>query len=313
MKRVLIIGGGGFVGSHLVDVFRSTGVTPWVFDNFTTGKRALLGDLAGERVIEGDILDGIAVRRAIKDSSPDVVYHLAAIHHIPTCEEEPEVALRTNIEGTQVILRACGELKVPRVVFTSSGAVYDILSGPLSETTATSVRDVYGISKLCGEHLVAHHLSKRGGEVVIARLFNCVGNRETNNHLIPDILSQVVQGKRQIRLGNLEPRRDYVHVEDAAAGFAALATVPTNGRLEIFNIASGIEHSVLDLVNLLGEVIGEPIGAISVPELRRRVDRPGQLGDISKLQAMTPWKPRRNLKQALKEAWDEALAKHKKV
>ncbi len=280
----------------------------WVYDDFSTGRRDFLPSHPDLHIVEGDILNLEHLSHVVRQCVPDVVFHLAAIHHIPTCEKLPERALRVNVEGTQNVLSACAQHSVARLLFASTGAIYDpAVIGPLSETAPVLGQDIYSISKLAGENLVRHHIMKHGGQAVAARFFNTVGRRETNPHVIPAIMAQLAQGQRQIRLGNLSPRRDYVHVQDMAEALFTLGSLPLENPFELFNIGSGQEYSVQELVELCSEAIGEPIEIISASELQRKVDRPHQLADLSKIQKQSGWQPRRTLKQALKEIWEETL------
>lgn len=310
VTKALVVGGAGFIGSHLVDVCRRNGAEVLVYDNFSTGKRLFLPDLPPHQIIDGDILDAILLSDTVKEFNPDVVFHLAAIHHIPTCEKMPRQALRVNVEGTQSVLNACAETLGTRLVFTSTGALYDpTVKEALTENSTIKASDIYSISKLTCENLVSYYCAKQERQAVVARLFNTVGRRETNSHLIPAIMSQLETGNRQIKLGNLTPRRDFIHVEDVAEGLFALGELDTLQTFDIFNVGSGIEYSVQELVNLCADAIGEPIEIISSPELQRKVDRPTQQADSSKLQRTTAWAPSRNLQQALEEIWEENLAK----
>jgi UDP-glucose 4-epimerase len=309
-NSTLIIGGAGFIGSHLVDVCLAADHQVWVYDNFSVGKKEFLPEHKMLHIIEGDILDSTGLSNLIGDCTPDLVYHLAAIHHIPTCERMPERALRVNIEGTNSVLSACAHSSVSRIVFASTGALYDPAStGALAETTLVKAFDIYSISKLAGEHLMQYHVSKNDSQAVIARLFNTVGRRETNQHIIPMIMDQLAAGVRQIKLGNLHPRRDYVHVEDVAEALFELGEIHLAEPSDIFNIGSGVEYSVQEIVELCAEIIGESVDIISVPNLQRKVDRPNQLANLTKIQQITSWKPKRTIKQALSEVWQDYQAK----
>jgi len=308
MTRVLIIGGAGFIGSHLVRLCLERKCQVWVYDDFSTGRKEFLPNDSALHVVEGDILNTKCLSNTIGESNTDTLYHLAAIHHIPTCEKRPERALRVNIEGTQSVLSACAQDLVPRIIFTSTGALYDPAStGPLVETSPVEPQDVYALSKLAGEQLVQYHVSRRGGQGIVARLFNTVGRRETNPHVVPAIMAQLAAGSRLIKLGNLHTRRDYVHVEDVADALFILGSMSVEQSLDIFNIGSGQEYSVAELVDLCSRVIGEPIKITTAAERRRKVDRPSQLADLAKIQQATGWKPKRKLEQALCEIWEEAL------
>lgn len=307
--RVAVVGGAGFIGSHLVAACVDRGAEVWVYDNFTTGRREFLPVTPAVRVVEGDILDTDSLSRMVGECNPDVLYHLAAIHHIPTCERLPAQALRTNVEGTSSVLRACAANDVGRAVVASTGALYDPRhTAALTESSPVRVTDIYSISKLATEELAEYYASKHGGQAVIARLFNAVGRNETNPHLIPDLMKQLLMGSRRVRLGNLHPRRDYVHATDLAEALFRLGGIAIAERFDVFNVGSGRDYSVKELVDVCAEVISERIEIESVPELQRKVDRPNQLADVSKLTAATGWRPERTLRQALAEVWEEHTA-----
>lgn len=303
-KKSIIIGGAGFIGSHLTDVCLAEGHQVWVYDNFASGKKEFLQENHPNlTIVEGDMLNQDFLNETIQSINPDIVFHLAAIHFIPLCEEQPATALQVNVEGTQRVLNACAN-KVPRVVFTSTGAIYDPeITTALNENSNISTKDVYGLTKHTGERLVEHYVRKGRGQAVIARLFNAVGRRETNPHLIPAIMEQLLNGDRHIELGNLYPRRDYIHVEDIAEGLFALGMMETEEPIDIFNIGSGVEFSVGELVEACGKAIGEYIKIESVASRRRKYDRPNQLADLTHVKAKSGWAPKRNLHQALEEIW----------
>lgn len=307
VRKIMVIGGAGFIGSHLVDLFLAQGKQVLVYDNFSTGKKEFLRNLEKKYIINGDIIDSDCLSSAINEFNPEVVFHLAAIHHIPTCEKNPKKALRTNVEGTVSVFESLNE-SVKKMVFASTGALYDPSNqNILNENSPLKPTDIYSISKMACENIAEYYSKKNQLAVVVARLFNTVGRRETNRHLIPDIVDQLVEGKREILLGNLTPLRDYIHVEDVADALYLLAQINIDKNLEIFNVGTGVEHSVVDIVNLFSEVIGDKIKVKSVPELKRKIDRPTQKADISKLMSITGWKPKRTLKQALEEVWAAAI------
>ena len=306
MARALIIGGAGFIGSHLVDVIRKEGGEIWIYDNFSTGRRGFLPDDPAVHVVEGDILDTERLSRAVQESRPETLYHLAAIHHIPTCERDPGRALRVNVEGTQSVITACNRQPIRRIVFASTGALYDPANtGALAEISPIKPQDIYGISKWAGEQLFQYKIFQTGGSAIIARLFNTVGRRETNSHVIPAIMAQLAVGERRIKLGNLHTRRDYVHVEDVAQALFVLGNREMDKPFDVFNIGSGRDFSVSDLVRLCSDVIAETVEIESTAELQRKFDRPTQLADLAKIRQIGGWKPERSLKQALSEIWEE--------
>jgi UDP-glucose 4-epimerase len=306
-KKILVLGGAGFIGSHLVDVCLLKGHGVVVYDNFSRGKREYLPKHEDLSIVTEDILDLETLKSTVNEYKPEIVFHLAAEHFIPACEEMPGLALRKNVEGTQNVLTATTNI-VEKIIFASTGAIYDPeITDSLNESSNIKTGDIYGITKQTCEELIKYHVKKGRGKVIIARLFNAVGRRETNPHLVPAIMEQLASGERHIELGNLYPRRDYVHVEDIAEALYSLGLNEIESDVEIFNIGSGKEYSVEELVKMCGEVMNEPIKIESVPERRRKYDRPNQLADITRIKNVTGWEPSRNLRQALEEIWNDEI------
>ncbi len=310
-NNYLIIGGAGFIGSHLVEVCYEAGKNVIIYDNFSLGKMGHLKNSPNVEIVKGDILDLKSLQDCINKYQPEIVFHLAAIHFIPTCENDPSHALRINVEGTQNVLLATSG-KVAKLIFTSTGAIYNPeVTDALNEESDIKTGDIYGITKLTAEELVKYHVKKERGNAVIARLFNAVGPRETNPHLVPAIMDQLAEGNWHVELGNLFPKRDYIHARDIAEGLFAISQTKLNANLEIFNIGSGTEYTVEELVTLCGEASGKPITIESVESRRRKYDRPNQLADISKITQMCGWRPKRNLKIALEEVWNTEMVNSK--
>jgi len=309
-NKYLIIGGAGFIGSHLVDVCYSAGKNVIVYDNFSLGKMDYLKNSPNIEIVKGDILDLNTLRACINKYQPEVVFHLAAIHFIPACENDPANALRVNVEGTQNVLSATANT-TPKLIFASTGAIYDPeITDSLNEDSIIRTGDIYGITKLTAEELVKYHIKKERGHAVIARLFNAVGPRETNPHLIPAIMDQLAAGNWHVELGNLYPKRDYIHAKDIAEGLFAISETSFSNGLEVFNIGSGLEYTVEELVALCGEASGKTITIESVPSRRRKFDRPNQLADIAKMKEVCNWTPKRSLIQALNEIWTTEMIAH---
>ena len=213
-----------------------------------------------------------------------------------------------NVEGTQNVLNACVD-RVRRFVLASTGAIYDpSIKTALTEESGIQTGDIYGITKLACEELVKYHAKKGRGEVTIARLFNAVGTRETNPHLIPEIANQLASGRREIELGNLHPRRDYVHVDDIGDALTQIVSYPQHNNMECYNIGSGVEYSVKELIDLWSKVIGDSIVAKSVASRCRKIDRENQLSDTTKLRDHYDWRPKRDLETALRQIWQETIS-----
>ncbi len=307
--RILITGGAGFIGSHLTRRYLSEGLRVMIYDNFLAGKPEFLPDDPSLNCEKGDILDSGSLSDAVKKWRPDVVYHLAAIHDHESFTATPEKTLKVNIEGTRSLLEACEANRIKKVVFASTGGVYEINDGPIAETWRRKPYDVYCRSKIEGEDLVARYSSIPGTSAVTVRLFNIVGPNETSRHIIPDILRQVSRGIHEIALGNLDTRRDYTHVIDAAEALYRIGMAPKMSDYEVFNVGSGVEYSVREAVMICGEVTGSGLKAVSTPGKSRETDRPSLLADIGKIMRVFGWSPARTFRDAVRDAWEYEMRK----
>jgi UDP-glucose 4-epimerase len=238
------------------------------------------------------VRDAASVEALLRDHRPAAVFHLAALHFIPYCNAHPEEALGVNVGGTRALLRACRQ-RPPRVlVFASTAAVYPRAGSPFREEVDVAPLDVYGHTKACGEDQVTLFGRETGVAVAAARLFNAFGPQDTNPHLVPEIVRQLrsTAGPPSLRLGNLEPVRDYVHVRDTAAALHALSSAVKG--VEVFNVGSGEGRSVRDVVDAFATALGRPVPIEVDPERVRAVDRPQLVADSAKLRARTGWAPR---------------------
>ncbi len=317
-RRAFVTGGAGFVGSSLVERLVREQWHVLVYDNFSTGKEAHLPQAATQlEYVSGDLNDAERLTEAMSTFQPDVVFHLAAIHYIPYCNAHPTETVRVNVEGTASVLEACKQAKPARVVVASTGAVYPIKDGELPETLPPGPTDIYGVSKHMTEQLVELFQRRTNIDCVIARLFNVYGPRETNPHLIPEVLEQIVSGARAIKLGNLEPKRDYIYVEDVATTLFGLANVPAeriNGLIRV-NVATGAEFSVREVFQAIQDNLEEPIEIVQDPARMRPSDRPHQLGDITLLRELLGWTPSTDLKGNLRKTieWTRSMMEDNQV
>ncbi|HRH65249.1 MAG TPA: NAD-dependent epimerase/dehydratase family protein [Bacteroidia bacterium] len=309
MPTILITGGAGFIGSHLTTLLLSKGFKLVVVDNFSYGKKNYLPlEHPSLTVHEADILDKSALSVIFEMHKPETVFHLAAMHHIPTCELKPDIALRTNIEGTENVILTAQSVHVKRFIFASSGAVYEIVDEELKEDETPVVpHDIYSITKKTGEDLIRLYAERKVFKSVACRLFNTVGAHETNAHLVPDILQQVLQNKSEILLGNLSPLRSYIHVKDVAEAFAVIGSMDFKKDFETLNIGTESEHSVEDILNLIAGISGKNLTAVQHPDRVRKIDRHRQRASLLKTTQLTGWSPARTLKEALEDAYQESI------
>ena len=301
-KTVLVTGGAGFIGSRVVPRLEALGVNQIVVDNLYVNM-PLPEARSGVVPIEADIRDRVVMQTIMKEHQPEAVLHLAAVHHIPTCEREPHLAFDVNVMGTQTLLDAAANNGIPDVVFTSSGAVYQWLDGPLVEDkTPIGATDVYSITKLAGEYQATGWAGRVGGRAHIGRLFNTIGTEDPNGHLIPDILSQLSAGVPEvvIQLGNTKPKRDYIHVNDVADAFVALLRgLKAGPDIDYFNICTGKELSVAELVTMMGDLLGVAVKIENDPTRFRKIDRLQQLGSPEKIATERGWKAKISARDAL--------------
>jgi len=289
-KRVLVTGGAGFIGSALVAKLNERGDEVHVLDDLSFGRREL-ADVPDARFHRMDIRDRSAVREALCTMHPELVLHLAAVHFIPYCNAHPAEAADINIMGTINVLDACEAAgSVKEVFVASTAAVYPISDEAVGEAHEPGPMDIYGVTKLATEKVAAEFQRRTGTPVVVGRFFNAFGPNETNPHLIPEIQRQVLAGQRTLQLGNLDPKRDFIHTADMARAVLALLDAGLPG-FEVFNIGRGIEYSVRDVVQAFERQLGEPLHIEVDPARVRKVERMHLLADVSKLKAATGWAP----------------------
>jgi UDP-glucose 4-epimerase len=308
MERVLVTGGAGFIGSHLVESLLGSGAEVLVVDDFRLGRREHLASpppVSGLTVLEGDIRSADDLR-PVTDFAPDAVFHMAALHFIPYCNAHPQEALEVNVLGLDTVLRAVRESPLRTFVFPSSGAIYGFGDDPWPETAPARPDEIYGISKWMGEQIMARfHADTPGLRTVVARLFNTYGPRETNPHVLPDVMKALSAGK-PIELGNLWPKRDLIFVTDTAA--ALVAAAEGGPSFEVFNVGTGTGTTIADVMETIGEVTGNPVDVRQVPERMR--DGDGHLvSDPQKLMNATGWKPQHDLEAGLRAllTWEGLL------
>lgn len=308
--RILVTGGAGYVGRALLErLARDTTTEVHVLDNLASGEHRLRGaGFAHIKLHRMDLRDGKAVGELLRDLSPDRIFHLAAVHYIPACEAAPGDAISINVGGTVNLL--CSAVNRPKFVFASTAAVYSPSDRPHVENgDGIGPVDIYGLTKLQAERYVQYFHDLGRVDAVVVRLFNVVGPGETNPHLVPAIIRQISRGEHTVRLGNLFPKRDYLHVGDAAEGFARLADAASSHEAPLtVNLGTGHSHSVRDVVQSIGEVAGTRLDIVQDPARVRTNDRPTLCASTEKLHALTGWRPETDLIHSLRAAWNSREA-----
>jgi UDP-glucose 4-epimerase len=306
-KKVLITGGAGFIGSALSKHLQEVGHEVFVLDNLSFGKRALAG-VPDARFFQVDIRDRVATQRVLDETRPNIVLHLAAIHFIPYCNQHPAEAADININGTINVLESAGmKGSVEQVFVASTAAVYPVAEGAMDEHNDLGPMDIYGTTKLATEKIASEFHLRTKMPVIVGRFFNAFGPNETNPHLFPEIQRQVLGGARTLKLGNLDPKRDYIHTEDMSRAMSALLDKGITGY-DTFNIGRGIEYSVREIVEAFERQLGEKLSIEVDPARVRKVERMHLLADVRKLKSATGWEPKWGIDEGVKTLLNEPVS-----
>jgi len=291
----LITGGLGFIGNELARQISGEDDVVILDNRHRVAPR--IEDLGKIPVREIDVIDHEKVGAVLAEIKPRVVYHLAAIYFMPECNADPERTLRVNVEATMGLLRACKSAGVEHVVFASSSAVYADSPRELSELSLIEPVDVYGWSKWFAEEILRWFAAREGMRTTICRIFNTFGPRETNAHIVPEIIHQLRHGDR-LKLGNTATRRDYIHVADTAQAIRRLSESGHRGHRTV-NISSGQHFSVDELIQTVGEILKRKLEVVHVPDRFRPADKQVQIADITLLYQLTGWRPETTLREGL--------------
>jgi UDP-glucose 4-epimerase len=290
-ETALVTGGAGFIGSALCRALVGRGHEVVALDDLSVGRRELLPP--GCRLHEVDVRDAEALDRAVRGLQPRRVFHLAALHYIPHCNADPVRTIEINVNGTRNLLVACRGLDLEALFLASTAAVYPAQGSPFAEEMPAAPIDIYGHSKLMAEDLARLFHLETSRPTAVGRLFNVFGPHDSNPHVIPDVVAQARGGAEALELGNLDPVRDYVHVDDVVSGIVAAAEAVRSAEpWGVFNIGSGQGQSVRQVVAAVETALGRPLRIVQVPSRLRRVERDALVADVTRLTRQTGWRPR---------------------
>ncbi len=306
-ELVAVTGAEGFIGSHLVEELVAQGyrVRAMVlynsFGSWGWLERLDEDVMANVEVQLGDVRDAGSVLNLMRDV--DVVYHLAALIAIPFSYVAPRTYVETNVGGTLNVLEAARTLGTRRIVQTSTSEVYGTARVvPIPETHPLQAQSPYSASKIGADKLVeSYHLSF-GLPAVTLRPFNTYGPRQSARAVIPTIISQIAAGNSVIKLGSLDPTRDFTFVKDTARAFVAVGTAEAalvEGKT--LNAGSGHDISIGDLVLRIANIMGEEIEVVADSPRQRPADSEVMrlLADSSAMTRATGWSPSITLDQGL--------------
>jgi UDP-glucose 4-epimerase len=268
VRRALVTGGAGFIGSALVRLLGERGYETRVFDNLSTGSPANLEGTDAE-LVEGDVRDADALLQAAAGS--EVVFHLAAGTGVVPSIEDPFADLDLNARGTLSALWAARKAGANRLVFSSSNAPLGAGAYPASENKPIAPLSPYGASKAAGEAYCSAFHGAYGFEAVAVRFSNAYGQRSAHkSNVIPLFIRRLLADQELVVYGDGTQTRDFVFVTDLTHGLLRAAETDGVGG-EVFQLASGVETSVNDLVARLAEISGRE------PHVRREPPRPGEI------------------------------------
>lgn len=305
--KVLVTGADGFIGSHLTEELVKNGYEVKAFTYYNSfGTWGWLDTLPKDvlehvEIFSGDIRDPNGVRTAVK--GVEEVFHLAALIAIPFSYHSPDSYVDTNIKGTLNVLQAVRDLEVSKVLITSTSEVYGTAKYvPIDEQHPYQGQSPYSATKIGADRLAESFYRSFGTPVTIVRPFNTYGPRQSARAVIPTIISQLLAGKDEIKLGSLTPTRDFNYVKDTVAGFIAIAESDKTIGEEI-NIATQMEISIGELAT---EIINQinPKAQIVCEEQRLRPEKSEVnrlLGSNDKIKALTDWRPQYTLMQGIQK------------
>lgn len=318
-EKVLVTGADGFIGSHLTEALLAEGYKVRALSQYNSFND--WGWLEGINnpdleIVTGDVRDPNFCRHITEGCS--TVYHLAALIAIPYSYVAPDSYVDTNIKGTLNMCQAARDCGVKRLVVTSTSEVYGTARYvPIDEKHPRQPQSPYSATKIGADAIAMSFYNAFGLPVVIARPFNTYGPRQSARAIIPTIITQIANGAREIKVGDLTPTRDFNFVKDTAAGFIALGRADGIEGKEI-NIATGTEVSMRQTLETIADIMGEKVDYVVDPaRLRPSGSEVFRLcGDNTLITSLTDWRPRYDLEAGLRETVEwftkpENLAKYK--
>lgn len=305
MKNVLVTGAAGFIGSHLTERCVESGYKVKAFVRYNSkGNYGWLESSPYKNDIEfitGDIRDYDSVYNAVKGC--DTVFHLAALIGIPYIYVSPMAYIKTNVEGTYNIVQSCREQGTENILVTSTSETYGTAQYvPIDEKHPLVGQSPYSASKIGADQMALSYYLSFNSPVKIVRPFNTYGPRQSARAVIPTIITQLLSGKTEIKLGHTTPTRDLTFVKDTANGFLAIAQNPSfNGT--VTNIGVKDEISVGDLALMIAKLMNKNISIITDSQ-RVRPDKSEVerlFCDNTKIISNTNWRPQHTLEEGLKQ------------
>lgn len=307
IKKALVTGADGFIGSHLTETLLDRGIEVRAlaqYNSFNNWGWLEQVHHPGLEVVTGDVRDNNFCREITRGM--DTVFHLAALIAIPYSYVAPDSYVDTNIKGTLNMCQAARDAGVGRLLVTSTSEVYGTAQYvPIDEKHPRQPQSPYSATKIGADALAKSFYNAFDLPVVIARPFNTYGPRQSARAIIPTIISQIANGAREIKVGDLTPTRDFNYVTDTCRGFLALAEADGIEGEEI-NIATNTEVSMAETLRIIAELMDADVKWVTDPErLRPSKSEVFRLhGSNEKIRRLTGWHPEVSLREGLKRTID---------
>jgi len=308
MKKILVTGADGFIGSHLTSILSAKGYEVKALSQYNSfnnwGWLEQVNCKNDIEILSGDIRDSNYCKTITKDV--EIIFHLAALIAIPFSYIAPDSYIETNIKGTLNICHAAKENGISRLIHTSTSEVYGTAQYvPIDENHPLQPQSPYSASKIAADAMAMSFYNSFDLPVTIARPFNTYGPRQSARAVIPTIITQIASGKKEIKLGDPSPTRDFNYVEDCCRGFIMLAeSKKTIG--ETVNIGSNTEISIGDTFNLIKEIMSSDVILIN-DEQRKRPKKSEVFRlccDNKKIKELVSYEPEVDIRNGLKKTID---------
>lgn len=303
MKNVLVTGADGFIGSHLTELLLESGCNVRALSQYNSFNNwGWLEDVKHPNleIVCGDVRDSDYCRHITQGI--DTVFHLAALIAIPYSYVAPDSYVDTNIKGTLNMCQAARDAGVEKILVTSTSEVYGTAKYvPIDEEHPRQPQSPYSATKIGADAIAKSFYNAFDLPVTIVRPFNTYGPRQSARAIIPTIISQIANGAKEIKVGDLSPTRDFNFVKDTCRGFLAIAKAPNTAGEEI-NICTDTEVSMQDTLNLIAEIMGADISWVKDPE-RCRPSKSEVFrlhGSNAKIRRLTDWTPQFSLTNGLR-------------
>lgn len=298
-KQVLVTGGCGFIGSEVTKQLSNSGAIVTVLDNLSSGKEKYVDKLSNVKIKIGDLGDNSLIKSLISET--DYIINLAALPFIPDSYYYPKEFFDVNVTSTiNLALEASKEKKIKRFIHISSSEIYGSAKYvPMDEEHPTTPQSTYAVSKLAGERVVFTIHKEHNLPAVIIRPFNSFGPNITQPYIIPEIISQIISGKNEITLGNIESKRDLTFVSDTARAIL-LSLTSENIIGQTINVGSQRTFSIKELVKIISDLSSREV-KIKIDSSRfRPFDIDNLVCNYEKANRLLGWKPEISITDGLK-------------